>query len=140
MQKSSIKYILQGPKQASQKQPPEGFCKKRCSQKFPKIHRKNLCQSLVFNKVAGPRPATLLKKRLWHSCFPVNFAKFLRTPFLQNTSGRLLLASENKRSNDSRKASIHYTQYNEPLYVVQEIQIFIIKFFINDTQRKSTLK
>ena len=38
------------------------------------------------------RPATLLKKRLWHRCFPVNFAKFLRTPFLQNTSGRLLLA------------------------------------------------
>ena len=27
-------------------------------------------------------PATLLKKRLWHRCFPVNFAKFLRTPFL----------------------------------------------------------
>ena len=35
------------------------------------------------------RPATLLKKR--HRCFPVNFAKFLRTPILQNTSGRLLL-------------------------------------------------
>ena len=35
--------------------------------------------------------ATLLKKRLWHRCFPVNFAKFLRTPFSQNTSGRLLL-------------------------------------------------
>ena len=25
--------------------------------------------------------ATLLKKRLWHRCFPVNFVKFLRTPF-----------------------------------------------------------
>ena len=25
------------------------------------------------------------------SFFPVNFVKFLRTPFLQNTSGRLLL-------------------------------------------------
>ena len=37
------------------------------------------------------RPATLLKKRLWHRCFPVNFVKFLRTPFLQNTSGWLLL-------------------------------------------------
>ena len=37
------------------------------------------------------RPATLLKKRLWHRCFSVNFAKFLRTRFLQNTSGRLLL-------------------------------------------------
>ena len=24
---------------------------------------------------------TLLKKRLWHRCFPVNFAKFLRKPF-----------------------------------------------------------
>ena len=27
------------------------------------------------------RPATLLKKRLWHRWFPVNFGKFLRTPF-----------------------------------------------------------
>ena len=30
---------------------------------------------------------TLLKKRLWHRCFPVIFAKFLRTLFSQNTSG-----------------------------------------------------
>ena len=28
------------------------------------------------------RPATLLQKRLWHWCFPVNLAKFLRTIFL----------------------------------------------------------
>ena len=53
---------------------------------FTKFTGKNLCQSLFFTKVAGPRPATLLKKRLWHRCFPVNFAKFLRIPFLQNTS------------------------------------------------------
>ena len=33
----------------------------------------------------------LKKKRLRHRCFPVNFAKFLRTSFLQNTSGRLRL-------------------------------------------------
>ena len=25
-----------------------------------------------------PRPATLLKKRLWDRCFPVNYTKFLR--------------------------------------------------------------
>ena len=31
-------------------------------------------------------PANLLKKRLWHRSFPVNVAKFLTTPFLQNTS------------------------------------------------------
>ena len=30
---------------------------------------------------AGLRPATLLKKRLWHRCFPVNFVKFLKTLF-----------------------------------------------------------
>ena len=54
---------------------------------FSKFTGKHLCQSLFFNKVAGLRPATLLKKRLWHRCFPVNFEKFLRTPFVQNTSG-----------------------------------------------------
>ena len=32
----------------------------------------------------------LLKKRLWQRYFPVNFGKFLRTPTLQNTYGRLL--------------------------------------------------
>ena len=49
---------------------------------------------IFFNTVAGLRPATLLEKSLWHRCFPVNFAKFLRTPFLQNASGRLLLEDE----------------------------------------------
>ena len=58
---------------------------------FAKLTGKYKCQSPFFNKVAGLRPATLSKKRLWHRCFPVNFAKFLRTPFLQNTYGRLLL-------------------------------------------------
>ena len=32
-----------------------------------------------------------IAKRLWYRRFPVNLAKFLRTPFLQNTSRRLLL-------------------------------------------------
>ena len=46
----------------------------------------------VVKQTRSLRPATLLKKRLWHSCFPVNFAKFPKTPFLQNNSGRLLLS------------------------------------------------
>ena len=58
---------------------------------FTKFTAKHMCQSLSFNKVAGQRSATLLKKKLWHRHFPVNFAKFLRTPFMQNTSGRVLL-------------------------------------------------
>ena len=39
-----------------------------------------------------------LKKRHWHRCFPVNFPKFSRTPFLQKTSGRLLLGYQWKMS------------------------------------------
>ena len=52
----------------------------------PEITRKDLCQGLFFDKVAG-RPATLLKKNLCHSCFPF----VIRTPFLQNISKRMLL-------------------------------------------------
>ena len=48
---------------------------------FSKFTGKDLYQSLFFNKVAGLRPGTLLKKRLWQRCFPVNFEKFLRAPF-----------------------------------------------------------
>ena len=87
-------------------------CKEKCKKEFPTTFRsshqrcsmkkgvlrnlakftgKHLCRCLFFNKGAGLRPATLLKRRLWYRCFPVNFAKFLRTPILQNTSGRLLL-------------------------------------------------
>ena len=65
--------------------------KKGVLRNFTKITGKYLCQSLFFNKVTGLRAASLFKKRLWHRCFSVNFVKFLRTPFLQNTSGRLLL-------------------------------------------------
>ena len=47
--------------------------------------QENTCARVsFFSKVAG-------LGRLWHRCFPVNFAKFLRTPFLQNTTGRLLI-------------------------------------------------
>ena len=34
----------------------------------------------TFEKQSSREPATLLKKRLWQRCFPVNIAKFLRTP------------------------------------------------------------
>ena len=74
-----------------QKQPREMFYKKVVLTNFAKFTGKHLSHSFFFNKVAGLSPATLFKKRLRHRCFPMNFAKFLRTPFLQNISGRLLL-------------------------------------------------
>ena len=64
-----------------QKQPPEVFCEKGVLRNFTKFTRKHLCQSLFFNKVAGLRHTTLVKKRLWHRYFPVNLVKFLRTSF-----------------------------------------------------------
>ena len=59
---------------------PEVFCKKgvlRISQNS----QEHMCQNLFFlNKVAGLRPPILAKERLWRRCFPLNFAKFPRTP------------------------------------------------------------
>ena len=49
---------------------PEVFCEK------------GVLRNSLFYQAAGLKPATLLKKKLWHRCFSVNFAKFLRTPFL----------------------------------------------------------
>ena len=59
---------------------------RRCSLKkvllkILKNSQENTCARVSFFKVADLRPAALLKKRLWHRCFPVNFAKFLGTPF-----------------------------------------------------------
>ena len=66
---------------------------------FSKFTGKHLYQSL------GPEACNFIKietgslklqasgPRLWHKCFPVNFEKFLKTPFSQNTFRRLLLRS-----------------------------------------------
>ena len=66
---------------------PEVFCKKRVLKNFAKFPGKRLRQSLFLNKFAGLRPAT------WHKFFPVNFVKFLRTPFYRTP---LVVAPEEK--------------------------------------------
>ena len=58
---------------------------------FAELTGKHLCQSLFFNKVAGLGLQSL-QLYFWHRCFLVNFAKFQRTPLLQNTSWWLLLS------------------------------------------------
>ena len=72
----------------------EVFCRKGVLRNFAKFTGKHLCQILFFNKVAGFRPSTLSKKRLWHWCFPANFAKFLRTPSFTEHLRWLLLKAE----------------------------------------------
>ena len=87
------------------------FIRKGILKNFTKFTGKHLCQSPFFNKVAGLRSATLLKKRLWHKCFPVNFVTFLSTPFLQNIFGRIFLKLS-KSINFTKflsKTVIHFT-------------------------------
>ena len=45
----------------------------------PLISPENSSAKSLFN--CRLRPATLLKNKLWHRCFPVNFEEFLRTLF-----------------------------------------------------------
>ena len=49
-----------------------------------KFKGKHLCHFLFCALLA-----TLLKKRIWHRYFPMNFAKFLRPLSCQNNSGRM---------------------------------------------------
>ena len=76
-----INYILAYNYLHTQKQSPGGVLRKRCSEQFRTIHRKTTLPESLFNKVAGLRLATLMKKRPWHRCFRMNFAKYLRTLF-----------------------------------------------------------
>ena len=55
------------------------FCKEIVLKTFSKFTGKHLRRSLFFNKVVGP--ATLLKKRLRHRCFPVNFCEVFKNIF-----------------------------------------------------------
>ena len=59
--------------------------------KILKTSQENPCVEAFFNKVAGLDPASFLKRQLQHKCFPVKFAKLLRTPTLKNIYKRLLL-------------------------------------------------
>ena len=66
----------------------EGVFSLWVSLKIFESSQESTCAICFFIKV---KACKFIKKRLQHKCFPVNFVRFLRTPFLQNTSGRLLL-------------------------------------------------
>ena len=69
---------------------PEVFCKNDVLRNFSKFKGKCLCKSLFF-KSCWPQSPILLKKKLWHKSFPMNFAKFLSKPFLTEHLWLLLL-------------------------------------------------
>ena len=65
---------------------PEVLCKKVVlSLKISQYSLENTCVRVSFLIKLLVLPVILLKKRLWHRCFPVNFAKFLRKAFFKRT-------------------------------------------------------
>ena len=64
---------------------------KKVFQEISQNSQENTCARVSFLIKLQARPATLLKKRLWYKCFPVNFAKFLKTPFPIEHLWQLLL-------------------------------------------------
>ena len=78
-------------------------------------------------------PATLLKKGLWHKCFPVNFARFLSTPFLQNSPGGCFCKLQvNKRKFFHTYSVMHFA------FVFSEYIIF--SQYVTITSSKEALK
>ena len=70
------------------KHPLQIFYKIDVLNNFRKIHRKTSVLKYPFNKF---KVYNFIEKGLQYMRFPVSFARFLRRPFLKNTSRRLLL-------------------------------------------------
>ena len=65
------------------KQPPEVLLKKG----FLEISQENTCARVSFSIKLQAESSTLLKKRIWDRCFPVNFVKYLGTLFYRTPPG-----------------------------------------------------
>ena len=74
----------------------------------------HLCCNFVMIKIADKPweiidlgPATLLRKRLWHRCFPVIFVKFPRSPFFIEHLWWLLLNTQKNDEISGKVGSAH---------------------------------
>ena len=98
----------------------------------------NTCARVSFLIKLQAPPAALLKRWLCYRCFPVNFEKCLRTRFLQNTSGRLLLYDEMKyfgtvKARRLNSASYQFSRFKCLLQIRQSTQILeLSNTYINE--------
>ena len=76
-----------------------------------KFRKKTSVSESIFRKVAGLQPCSYIKKRLQHWCFPVKFAKFLRTSTVKNIFERLFLfvSPQNTIAKSSGKFELYRT-------------------------------
>ena len=110
--------------------------KKGVLKNFAKFTGKHLCL----------RPATLLKIKLWHRCFPVNFAKFPRIPpvaaFLATTKRKNFIIpcfkilgfmpSHRKilKSFQKKKCFIYFSTFKGSCVEVKELKKSAVQNFI----------
>ena len=80
------------------------FYKKVVLRNFAKFTGKRLCQSVLFNK--------LLKKKLWHRCFLVNFMNFVRTSFIIEHLWWLLMSFHLVHGRNLFKTPLYHTILN----------------------------
>ena len=85
--------------------------------------QKNTCARVFFDQ---DRLATLLKRRLWHMCTHVNFAKFLKTLFLQNTSGRLLLKNCSPSDLQHRFSPVKFAKFLRTPFFTEHLQWLLL--------------
>ena len=74
------------------------FYKKVVFKNFAKLKEKIFCRSLFLNKFSVIQPATLLKKKLQHRCFLVNFAKCLKNTIFTEHPQWLFLSNGRSRN------------------------------------------
>ena len=82
------------------------FNKKAVHKNLAIFTEKHLRWSLFLNKNVGLQSWNFIKKRLQHRFFPVNIAKFLRTPVLENICERLFERFPTWASNITRNMGI----------------------------------
>ena len=99
-----------------QKQPQEVFYKKVVLKNFGNFTEKQLCWSLLFDETSG-------------QCFPVKFAKILRTPILNSICERLLLSVLFSEAYLGVPPTSHTKSY-VPKVLEEVVKIFSIMCFI----------
>ena len=80
--------------------PRDVFCKK-VFLNISQNSQENTYVTVSFLIKLQARPVTLFKNKLWHWCFPVNFVRFLRIPFLLSISSSCFWWSRRNRLQSS---------------------------------------
>ena len=118
-----------------QKQPPRGALKKSCSENMQQIYRRTAMPKCDFNKAA--KQSNFIEITLRHGCSPVNLLHIFRTPFPNNTSGRLLLVLRNRQTPKwlPVKAGVPQGSILEPLFLficINDNVLSKVKLFVDD--------